>query len=188
MTTATHARLTDYGKGPLDPATATCDQHVVAAPEGEDARGYSQPIDTSDLECVVCPTPYADLIGTPVHSYWSERTYSYGGGGDVRSGYTLHVAIASGRGAVIFCDPVTVMPASMPIATKDPRVVVEKMTRRKTPYDNGIWLMHLPDLDGTSRNGFKTKTEATATGLRRLAVDDYHARRQALSKIGAPNG
>jgi hypothetical protein len=83
-----------------------------------------------------------------------------------------------------------VMPADRPVSTADSRVTIEKMPKKRDYQDSGPWLLHLPGLDGRTRRGYKTKRDAVADGLLRLAIDDYWAERgqqvSTVVEIGQP--
>jgi hypothetical protein len=187
---ATFARIAFYGDGNLDPSTATCDRHQLAAPFSDVAKGDGAPIDGAfTVECTVCPLPDSDLIGAVVLTYFDSKPVLYGG--DYADGWSsLKFGIGTGGLPVRSCGVTKVMPADRPVSTADSRVTIEKMPKKRDYQDSGPWLLHLPGLDGRTRRGYKTKRDAVADGLLRLAIDDYWAERgqqvSTVVEIGQP--
>lgn len=182
-TIATHARRVSYGEnaGAVDPATATCARHVVASPTTREARTYCTPLDEpgEPIPCVICPHPWSDLVGETVQVTSTDGTYIYAGPGERPGGMRITVGIASGRPAAIECDYTDVAPADVEVPAKDARLTIEKLPRKRDYQDAGPWLYHLdlPGFDGHRKRAKRTKREAVATGLRYLAIHDWHARK-----------
>lgn len=70
------------------------------------------------------------------------------------------------------CDPRLVAPADTPIPAASDRVNVVKQARGYYPTHTGPWLLYV---DGKSLGYHKTKRDATADGLRTVAILDWHA-------------
>ncbi|MFY1633742.1 hypothetical protein ACN27F_10755 [Solwaraspora sp. WMMB335] len=115
------------------------------------------------------------VVGDRVISWYDRDPVEYGGG-DGGPWVTLSFALLAGGLPVRKCEPERVAPAGTPIPDKDARVSVVKRTRAEMPYgEPGIWQLTLPG-DGAS-GWHRTKRDATATGLRRLAILDWHRER-----------
>lgn len=115
-------------------------------------------------------------IGDLVITFYDDDPVEYGGTGD-RGYSTLEFQPLSGRTPVRKCDPGLVAPAGTPIPARDARVSVAKGTSAEKPYGAaGIWTLTLP---GLPASWHKTKRDATATGLRCVAILDWHAGRAA---------
>ncbi len=125
------------------------------------------------------PTVPADPAGRTVADgdrviSWNEdQPVVYGGESDGTFD-TLSFGVFSGATPVLKCDPRRVAPADTPIPDRDERVSVVKGTRAEMPYGAaGVWQLRLP---GDKRPSWhRTKRDATTTGLRRLAILDWHA-------------
>ncbi len=183
MTAATHARH-DHS-GVFDPATATCTAHLVGTTPTLTASSYPQPLPAGvAFDCVVCPLPYAVLVGQPAISWGSERPYVYGGKPDHEGMGSIEIGVGRRMATVIRTDPARVAPADTPVPAKDPRVTVVKVAKERVPSyyratKAGKWRLTLP---GVERDDyFDTKKEATAAGLRRLAILDYQATRTSVA-------
>lgn len=183
MTIATFARIAHYGDKEPDPRTATCDKHAVASPYSDTARGDGTALANLDWECVVCGIENADLIGTPVIVQgYGASVYVYGGVDEDRSPNIISTRYDMRGGAnVVKCTVECVAPADTVIDVKDPRITVEKLAKKRDYQDNGVWLPHMdhPALAHLSISARKTKRDATEYAAQRLAIADYHARRNA---------
>ena len=117
------------------------------------------------------------LTGQPVISWSTDTLYRYAGIGE-RSGMSrVTFRIGSGGLSDLECDFGRVAPADTVIPAKDERVVVVKSTTAEArnagvPYPDGPWRLDLP---GVRATWHKTKRDATAAGLRRMAILDWHA-------------
>ncbi|MEV0732423.1 hypothetical protein [Polymorphospora sp. NPDC050346] len=131
------------------------------------------------------PTPEATAglpagiaVGDEVISWYDDEPVIYGGPGDGGPFTTLRFAFGSGRLPTRLCEPDRVAPVDTPIPDRDERIVVEKRPTRERPYgEAGVWRLTLP---GTIHPTWhRTKRDAVATGLRRLAIRDWHATTRA---------
>lgn len=176
---ATFARIQHYGDMKADPRTATCDQHKVASPYSDTAKGDGVALTCTHWKCVVCPLPDADLIGTDVIVTTYSGVYRYGGvdGGRFPGGVSLKVGIGSGGPAVVSCDVDLVAPADVRINEKNPRISIEKLPKKRDYQDGGVWLPHVdhPGVDDSRWTAKKSKRDAVAYAARRLAIAEYHA-------------
>jgi hypothetical protein len=180
MTVATYARIAFYGDKLPDPRTATCAQHMIASPASDTAAGDGTDIDPAlGWECVVCPIPNADLIGTEVIVAGHQgSTYLYGGD---HPHYSVSIAYSlRGGGNVVRASVDNVAPADTPQNPKDPRITIEKLAHKRDYNDSGVWLPHIDHPNITSNlRARKTKKEAVAYAANRLAIEDYHVKRTA---------
>ena len=116
--------------------------------------------------------------GTEVIHASHTGTYLYGGPNEHGHGWTsIRVSIGGGATATIVCDPDQVAPVRVvQLNPADPRYRIEKLPRKRHPWDPGPWLAHV---DGTTDPAgapvFKTKRDAVAYATKRLAIADYHA-------------
>jgi len=114
-------------------------------------------------------TKRASLIGQPVMSWYDSETVTYGGEDENRDGFvSLRVGIGSGALPVRKCERNRVAPVNTPIPMKDDRVQVEKLSK-KAYWMQGPWMLTLPD---SMPDYFRTKRDAVAAGLRRVAIID----------------
>ena len=117
----------------------------------------------------------AVAVGDLVISWYDDEPVTYGGPGD-RSFTTLSFEFCGRSAPVRKCDPEQVAPADIPIPATDARVNVVKRPRAEMPYgEPGPWKLTLPAAKHPSWH--RTKRDGTATGLRRLAILDWHAAR-----------
>lgn len=116
----------------------------------------------------------SDLIGKPVISWNHNRPVEYGGPSERPGMESTAYSLRHGGLPVLRCDPARVAPADTPIPEKDDRVVIVKHPRKPehVTYAPGLWELRLP---GQPSSWHKTKRDATAEGLRRLAILDHHA-------------
>jgi len=133
------------------------------------------------------PPPDAIAIGELVISWNHDRPMQYGGPGD--GPYEeVSFGLADNSAPTLRCDFRHVAPASTPIPAQDARVTVSKRPGEEKPeHAPGVWRLTLPGVAWPSWH--PTKREGTATGLRRLAILDWHATReaqQAATASGAP--
>jgi hypothetical protein len=119
-------------------------------------------------------TPADIPAGTRVISWYDDQPVHYGGPGAADApGPTLSTPPAPDRLPVRTCPPQRVAPADVVPPTTDSRVSVERRPRAEMPSgEPGEWRLTLPDSDPTWH---RTKRDATATGLRRIAILDWHA-------------
>jgi hypothetical protein len=125
-------------------------------------------------DTATAPTPVA--VGDLIISWHTDSPAEYGG---PSHGPLFEVIFQFGGSAhVLKCDPKDVAPADVPVPEKDARVQVAKRARAEMPYGvSGPWLL---TITGTARTSWhKTRRDATATGLRRVAILDWHARQAA---------
>lgn len=178
---AVFARNQPYGdvKGIPDPRTATCIQHQYAAPMTDTGVGYNVDVPAAnDWPCVVCAMPNADLIGTEVITTGQSGTFMWGGPDEDRgAGWSSISFSLRGLPNVITCDFDMVAPADTVIDTKDPRITIEKLPKKRDYQDAGPWLPRVdhPALAGMRPTAKKTKREAVEYAARRLAIADFHA-------------
>jgi len=169
--------------GEPDPRTATCEQHKVASPYSDTAKGDGVAVPKSNgWPCVVCPHPDADLIGTEVISSGNEGIHVYGGEDPDRPGWqTVSYSLGSGGPRVLKCAVESVAPAGTPIEEKDPRISVQKLAKKRDYQDSGVWLPRIdhPDFRYWQPRARKSKREAIAGAARRLAIAEYHQARNA---------
>lgn len=129
--------------------------------------------------------PSGLAVGDRVMSWYDADPVEYGGPGD-GPWTTLAFQVGASGLPVRHCDPAKVAPADTPIAAGDARLVVDKRARAEMPYgESGPWRLSLPGERGPSRH--RTKREAIATGLRRLAILDWHARRVQAGPVVLPH-
>jgi hypothetical protein len=113
-------------------------------------------------------------IGDLVISWYDDQPVQYGGPEDRPGRSTLSVQLLARALPVRKCDPERVAPATVPIPERDARVNVAKRPRDEMPYAaDGPWKLTLPGVVLPSWH--RTKRDATATGLRRLAIIDWRA-------------
>lgn len=112
-----------------------------------------------------------DLIGTEVIMAGSDSTYIYEG--PANSPGWNRITLNMGGGPMkAQADFDAVAPATVEISTKDERVTTVKHEKKPYPHANGVWQLKINDI---SYGFFKTKKAATAEGLHRLAIMDWHA-------------
>lgn len=180
---ASFARIQYYGDGSPDPRTATCEQHKVAAPYSDTAKGDGITVPVSNgWACTVCPMPNADLIGTEVILTSTSGTFVYAGI-DPTFPDSIRMGFGFGRASTVQCDVSCVAPVDTPINEKDPRITIEKLARKRDYQDGGVWLPHIDyaDARGWRPTAKKTKREALEYAARRLAIDDFHAARNLVT-------
>jgi len=121
-------------------------------------------------------------VGAKVIYAAQKGTFEYEGPTDCGSGDTITFGLAVSREHPgVKCDPGQVAPADTPIPAKDDRVTVVKRPMGTYPTWHGPWLLFLADV----RLGYhRTKRDATAEGLRRVAIADWHAAREAAAPVG----
>ncbi len=118
-------------------------------------------------------------VGDLVITWDDDKPREYGGRSDHPGVTELSFSLRDGGTPVIKCDPQQVAPAGTPIPARDARVTVEQRPRSERPYGAaGNWRLTLP---GQLPSWHKTKRDGTATGLRRVAIIDWHASRAADS-------
>lgn len=121
------------------------------------------------------PQPGAIAIGEMVIAWNHDRPMQYGGPGD--GPYEeVSFGLADKSAPVLKCDFRHVAPAGTPIPAQDARVTVSQRPRGERPeHAEGLWRLTLPGVPWPSWH--RTKRAATAAGLRRLAIIDWHAAR-----------
>ena len=119
------------------------------------------------------PRPVRDIpVGTLVIYTQEDSTYEYGGDAD-RGFDTVSYPLAATSGVPLLrCQPADVAPADTLIPLDDERVSVEKVPRGRYPSWQGPWLLRVA---GQRRSFHRTKRDATAAGLRIVAILDWHA-------------
>ncbi|WP_230415883.1 hypothetical protein [Micromonospora tarapacensis] len=146
----------------------------------------SDQLSASDAGVEVGPVSLAagiPAVGDRVISWYDDAPVEYGGG-DGGPWTTLSFALLANGLPVRKCEPERVAPAGVPIPERDARVSVVKRTRAEMPYgESGVWQLTLPG-DGVS-TWHRTKRDATATGLRRLAILDWHRVRSEAENVSA---
>jgi hypothetical protein len=141
----------------------------------EEANGVSDVAD-SGLEG---PVAKGDLV----INWYDANLVAYGGEPDDSRFTELSFGLFQGGRPVLKCPPDRVAPAGTPIPDRDDRVSVTKRTRAEMPYgEPGIWYLSLPGVEHGSWH--RTKRDATATGLRQVAILDWHAARAARAPSG----
>ena len=117
--------------------------------------------------------------GTEVIHASHTGTYLYGGPheGERRGWISIRVTLGGGEKSTIVCDADQVAPAdAVQLDPADPRYRIEKLPRKRHPWDAGPWLAHVDGLTDTAgAPAFKTKRDAVAYATKRLAIADYHA-------------
>lgn len=100
-----------------------------------------------------------------------EGTFCYKGSID---GPFAEIGFGFGRATnTVRCDVQQVAPADITVPPSDARVAVVKQAKGHYPTWKGPWLLSI-DGEATGRF-FNTKKEGTATGLRTVAIRDWHA-------------
>jgi hypothetical protein len=127
------------------------------------------------------PIAEGDLVIT----WYDDEPVRYGGPGDGGPFTTLTFGVLDGRTPVRTCGPELVAPASTPIPALDARVAVINRPRSERPYGAaGTWRLTLP---GQPPSWHRTKRDGTATGLRQVAILDWHAARAAQIPAASPD-
>ncbi|MEN3308850.1 MAG: hypothetical protein V7603_5052 [Micromonosporaceae bacterium] len=126
-------------------------------------------------------------VGDRVISWYDDEPVEYGGPDSERGGWsTLSFAPMATGLPVRKCDLDRVAPADTPVSATDSRVSVEKRPRSEMPYGQpGVWRLTLPGVAHPSWH--RTKRDATATGLRRLAILDWHAGTIPAGPVALPH-
>ena len=112
----------------------------------------------------------------------SAGTYLYQGPAD---GPYARIAFALGTDGPhgLTCDPALTAPADTPVPARDDRIVVTRRERGHYPTHRGPWLLTVA---GRERGFFRTKRDATAAGLRTVAILDWHAVRVQAGPVVLP--
>jgi hypothetical protein len=147
-------------------------------PSAAPAVPGAEPAPAGGPACPAGPVAEGDLV----ISWYDDKPVAYGG--DTDNGFAeLSFGLLSGGPPVRKCPPGQVAPADVPIPDRDPRVSVTKRTRADMPYGAaGIWQLTLPGRQHGSWH--RTKRDATAAGLRQVAILDWHAARAAQAPSG----
>ncbi|MGO2778232.1 hypothetical protein [Glutamicibacter arilaitensis] len=112
-----------------------------------------------------------ELIGTEIIMAGSDSIHIYDGPAD-SPGWN-RITLNMGGGLMkAQADFDAVAPATVEIPLKDERVTTVKHEKKPQPWLAGVWQLRINDI---SYGFFKTKKAATAEGLRRLAIMDWHA-------------
>lgn len=121
--------------------------------------------------------------GTLVIYTDSAGTYRYQGPAD---GPFAQIAMALGAAGPhgLTCDPACVAPADTPVPARDDRIVVARRERGYYPTHKGPWLLTVA---GRQRDFFTTKRDATAAGLRTVAILDWHAGKIPAGPVVLPH-
>lgn len=121
--------------------------------------------------------PGLSLIGRPVLAYhYDNPAYVYAGPGREPGISTLSVHVGQGWASITH-DPDKVAPADTPIPAKSDRVNVYKIDPKSNPW-RYKWAV---TVDGELITQTSTKREATATGLRVVAIKDWQAAQRAAA-------
>lgn len=127
--------------------------------------------------------PAGIAVGATVISWYDDSPVIYGGPADDPSFTRLKVGVGL---PVRYCGPDRVAPADTPIPVRDVRIGVEKRPRAEMPSgESGAWRLTLPETDHPSWH--RIKRDAVSTGLRRLAILDWHAGRIQTGPIVLPH-
>ncbi|MEV4212608.1 hypothetical protein [Micromonospora sp. NPDC049662] len=130
--------------------------------------------------------PAGIAVGATVISWHDYSPVIYGGPTDDPAVNRLKIGVGTGGLAVRYCGPDLVAPADTPIPERDGRIGVEKRPRAEMPYGQpGAWRLTLPQTDHLSWH--RLKRDAVSTGLRRLAILDWHAGRIQTGPIVLPH-
>jgi hypothetical protein len=117
--------------------------------------------------------------GTLVIYTGQDGTFAYTGPADGPWG---QIAISFSREHHgLRCAPDEVAPADIAIPTHDARVTVVKRERGMYPTHKGPWRLTVA---GQDRDFYRTKRDATAAGLRAVAILDWHAGVEAAPESG----
>jgi hypothetical protein len=136
-----------------------------------DTADQTQPPLEPPVGAAARPAPVA--LGDLVISWHTDSPMQYDG---PCHGPSFEVIFQFGGSAhQLKCAPEDVAPADVPVPEKDERVQVAKRARAEMPYGvPGPWKL---TVGGTGRTSWhETKRDATASGLRRVAILDWHAR------------
>jgi hypothetical protein len=121
------------------------------------------------------------VVGDMVISWWDDKPVEYGGPDDGLPALTF--GLFSGRPPVRTCDLKRVAPADTPIPAQDARVTVTRRPASEKPHGaDGTWRLDLP---GHRPSWHRTKRDGTTTGLRQLAIIDWHDAQAATPRITA---
>lgn len=120
----------------------------------------------------------APPVGATVLSWLDADPVTYGGPDPARpEAATLKFQLFGGQAPTRYCRPDWVAPADTPTPAADPRVTVVKLPRKPAPWAAGNWELRIDTGADQLVSHFATKREATATGLRRVAILDHVAAR-----------
>ena len=118
-----------------------------------------------------------DLIGQPVISWTYTDVNRYEGESDHPGMTSLRISLLHpGSLTGLTADLHSVAPAATPIPVADERVRVTKSSKDEArahgvAYPSGPWRLDLP---AQNPSWHRTKRDATTTGLRRVAIIDWH--------------
>ncbi len=135
------------------------------------------------VDAVTDPPVREVPAGTLVIYTDNAGTYRYDGPAD---GPFTQVAMALGSAGPhgLTCDPALVAPADTPIPARDDRVVATRRERGYYPTHRGTWQLAVA---GRERGFFGTKRDATAAGLRTVAILDWHAGKVQAGPVALPH-
>lgn len=131
--------------------------------------------------------PHPINVGDQVISWYDDQPVQYGGPDPDRAAFsTLTFSIGTGDLPIRRCDAERVAPADVPVPAQDARVSVVKVSKADTPYGvAGSWRLTLPGVEHPSWH--RIKRDAVATGLRRLAILDWHAGKVRTGPVVLPH-
>ena len=138
-----------------------------------DTPASSQPSSTE-------PAP-SITVGDRVINWYDDAIVTYGGPSHDDTFTTLTFGMLGGKAPTLACDVERVAPADTAIPAADDRLAIQKRPRSTMPYGMaGPWLLETPldEAGRVFRSWHRTKRDATAMGLRRLAILDWHAARR----------
>lgn len=155
----------------IDPAIrAMIDGWEVGTGAAGVLRAFTRGYDGAVEAAMASSTGPGIEVGAMVLSWDLDEPVEYGGPDP--AGASLIYVVGRGKGGMtVLCKPEMVAPAGIPLAhPSDPRIDVYK-GRRPWTHLPGDWGSGLP---GRAATWHKTKREATAAAVRRLAILDWH--------------
>lgn len=114
-------------------------------------------------------------IGDTVITWNDSEPRIYGGPSDDPAFESTKFDMRYGGTPTILCSAERVAPATVTIPDSDARVTTVKHARKLASHHSGPWELQLPGIATSDSSFFKTKRDAVAAGLRRLAILDFHA-------------
>lgn len=113
-----------------------------------------------------------DLIDGAVITAGQDGTFIYKGEPDDPRFVRIGFSMGHGGHPNLRASFESVAPADIEIPAKSDRVSIIKHDRKPFPWVPGRWQL---EVDGERYGFHKTKRDATAEGLRRVAIMDWHA-------------
>lgn len=113
-------------------------------------------------------------IGTTVITWNAREPRIYGGPNDHPGMESTKYDMRNGGLPTILCEAERVAPATVTIGDTDSRIHTVKHARKLRSHHSGPWELQLPGVAVSDTSFFKTKRDAVAAGLRRLAILDFH--------------